>query len=87
MLPDVAIYAKLAILKVPRLQKIILKSLSLSLAIFDDDKNRSWRFLNANSSLFLGFLGNVLLFAHFFNQFFVILGILKSEKQKKKSSA
>jgi len=44
--------------------------LSLSLAIFDDDKNRSWSFLNANSSLFLGFLGDFLLiFTHFYTNF------------------
>ena len=45
-------YAKLVILKGPWLQKITLKSLALSLAIFEDDQNLLWRF-----SLFLGILG------------------------------
>jgi len=74
MLPDVAILkAKLAILKVPWLQKIIPKSLALSLAIFDDEKNLSWRFLT-----FLAFRTFFTDFHPFLRIFrnFGILGIL-----------
>jgi len=70
----------------PGLQKIALKSLALSLTIFEDDQNLSWQFLNADNSLFLGISS---IFVRFFTNFHPFLPIcrnsriLKSEKQKK----